>query len=513
MKFSVIHPTARVTPDFESPWWLACISAARGCDRPEDCEYIVVVHVSRRDAFWGLMRGGLIGEAVATWGQFRVVTNYGRDCLVDQGNAGLVASSGEINIGNQDDMRYPQHWDSEVSKLIPDTSKLVCVQAWTDGSRRDLLTIPTIATRALCRAIGLTSPEYDGMFTDNEWSIRARQYGTVVQSSLYFEHLHFTLGKSQIDSVYSAENRPEAYDIGRKVFEQRRAAGFPRVPFPDEGQQIRHSPLQAVSKAFDWAKQQFATPPVAPVMPPLRRFVACLPGPDHERLATLFNLQGYLSSRGYNFSAVLGYTSSPDVTRIELSKTALEDCRDHRDVPYILWLDDDNVLEPAQLGRMMDFLDAELQADIVVGWCWIRKGVLWSTSVGTFREDMHVDWMTLGDLARSDRGGAPFRVDGLASGFPCVLMRREVLEHLGAEAFQRIPGDFPYGSLGEDFSFFWRAHKAGMNCYVDPSCKVGHLKMQNQEPTLAIPAGATVPPIVKEWQERVNGKPVEVPTM
>src|SRR5277367_2725056 len=98
MKFSIIHPTARVTPDFISPWWTAQRAAFAGCDNPRDVEYILVVHESRRSAYqtegaywWG------------EWGRITLVTNYGRDCLVDQCNAGQLAASGEIILGNQDD--------------------------------------------------------------------------------------------------------------------------------------------------------------------------------------------------------------------------------------------------------------------------------------------------------------------------------------------------------------------------------------------------------------------------
>ena len=57
MKFSIIHPTARVTPAFEHPWWIAAESALLGCDSPQDVEYILNVHHSRAAAFYAMLAG------------------------------------------------------------------------------------------------------------------------------------------------------------------------------------------------------------------------------------------------------------------------------------------------------------------------------------------------------------------------------------------------------------------------------------------------------------------------
>ena len=261
MKFSVIHPTARVTPDFDNPWWKAADSAISGADNPRDLEYILVVHHSRAQDFWEHLQGWLACEV----GRFQIVINWDRDCLVDQCNAGMLAAQGEIQCWNQDDMRYPPHWDAEVSKLIPDTSKLVCIQSLANGARKDLLTLPTICTAVLVRKIGALSPDYDGMFSDDEWSIKARALGVVVQSTLYFEHLHPADGKGKVDSVHAMENRDEAYRIGSDTFNRRRALGFPRVPLPGEtvSEPAESLPLIAVCVpgydfTFPWLEHFFA---------------------------------------------------------------------------------------------------------------------------------------------------------------------------------------------------------------------------------------------------------------
>ncbi len=69
------------------------------------------------------------------------------------------------------------------------------------------------------------------------------------------------------------------------------------------------------------------------------------------------------------------------------------------------------------------------------------------------------------------------------SGFPCVLLRYEVLERLGKEAFMPIVRpDVKYGFTSEDTSFFLRAKEAGYQFLVDLRVKVPHIKMRAIEP-------------------------------
>jgi GT2 family glycosyltransferase len=157
-------------------------------------------------------------------------------------------------------------------------------------------------------------------------------------------------------------------------------------------------------------------------------------------------------------------------------------------------------------------MDETPLADIVIGWCWIKHGNTWSTSFGQFDDNQHVKWWGTGEMLEDNPEAKPKFIPRLGSGFPCVLMRREVLERLGHLAFSCIPkADVPYGRLGEDFSFFWRAHEAGMRCYLDPLCKVGHIKPEMQEPDFVIPAGGSLPPVLEMWRHQKNGDRVEVP--
>jgi hypothetical protein len=528
VKFSIIHPTARVTPDFANPWWLAMQSALDACDNPAEVEYILVVHVSR-------MMAVMVVPIPAGLGRFTVVTNFGRDCLVDQCNAGQLAMSGEILVGNQDDMRFPEHWDTEIAKLIPDTREPYAVQSHTDAGRRDLLTIPTIATRPLVELIGMLSTEYESMFSDDEWSIKAWKLGGVIPSKLYFEHRHPSKGTATTDAVYQLENRKEAYDIGYEVFQKRKALGFPRVPYPDETRDT--------------------APAAIPARYPI--LAMCMPGQTFsgEWLDAFLAMGTELKEQGYLVKRFRGYTSNPYNTRINLAERIIEDAKISGEPPkYVLWIDHDNVAAPGQLTGLLKFLEAYPHVDAVAGWCWIAKTLGFTTSVGNFWEDdgVHLAAFNLEALFEGDGPAAMFAPKQIEhTGFPFLLMRYDALERLGQYAFRPLTkADLPAyfecpackgagiashesapitfacaacdgkGSImpktqvadhwfcGEDTAWCLQAKKAGMTIVVDPGCKVGHLKLQLQEPITSHFTEDT-PVVEMERSMAINGKPVK----
>ena len=511
MKFSIVHPTARVTPELASPWWKAAISAYDGCDNADEVEYILIVHYSRMSSY----RSEGLYFGARPWGRFTVIVNYGRDCLVDQWNAGVSAASGEIVIYNQDDIRFPPHWDTEVSKLIPDTSKLACVQAQTDGARRDLLVFPSIATQPLMRAIGLLSSDYESMFSDDEWSAKARLLGTVIQSSLRFEHLHPSSGRAQMDAVYGMESSDEAYRIGRAAFERRSAARFPRVPYPDERvAELRQAGYNVppskgmLGRALDWLETHIAGAPALPSATPPRFITFCLPGETFrfEWLSGLVDLCNHVGNAGWLIKLCFGYSTSCYSTRINMAEEVIEAAKTIRP-EYVFWLDDDNIVKPDAFLRLLAFLDTTPTADVVAGWCWIRQKDRWGISVGQkFWEDgVHLMPIELDALFAG--GPSPKRI--VHTGFPCVVMRYAALEKLGAHAFMPIlRPDLPTWFAGEDIAWCLRAQDAGLEMWVDPSCKVAHLKTISQEPDIQL--FADTPEELKKWREQVNGKAIPV---
>lgn len=492
MKFSVIHPTARVK-DGALAWWKSQEQWWEMAADIGDVEYIVVVHESRILEFW---KSPFI---LCGWRKFSVVINNGRDCLVDQCNEGLLAASGEIIIWNQDDLFAPQGWDSKLSALCPDTSKPVCLHSIT-GSKRDFqLFMPICATKVLMDLVGPSSPEYDGMFADDECCYKLRRLGTVLETGLSFEHRHWSNGKAQPDEVYLQENREAAYLKGGEVFRRRSALGFPYVDLP-----------------------RFKKPAGVPAQV-ARRIALCLPGENFhfQWLKRYLEIENFLWVNNWQPGINFGYTTSPYHTRINLTNDVLNSAKTGFVPEYVLWIDDDNLLKPEDLARMICFLDTHPEADGISGWCWIRQRERWGISCGMFSPDTQVH-MRLFELPELFETGKPRVME--VGGFPCMLLRYSALERLGSKAFQPVTKadlrdmleGFPYTSeptdewfSGEDISFFLNARKEGLRFYVDPAAKVAHLKFISQEPDVQL--YRDTPEELKQWREQIRGKAIPAP--
>ena len=505
MKFSLIHATMRFDPEGQHYWYATMKEWLAKAARPQDIEYILIVHHSHLAAYQEHVQEGWD----KAWGAGRLIVNMDRNCLVDQMNAGLLASSGEIIFDIADDLFPPQDWDARLQEFCPDTSQRIALKVRTGSASDDDVFVTQCVTRSLLEAIGPVSPEYDSMYLDNEFTAQIKRYGKVVDTGLLFDHRHPVLGTAQSDATYEKQNRPEAYRIGREVFERRRAQGFPRVELPGwpKAEIEAKTKLTLLQKAAN-GLDRLLNP--APVPLPRRTVAVCLPNKNYDWLASIFNVQGALGKAGFDFAAMLGYSSTADATRIGLARSVLDSFAQNPSTPYVLWIDDDNIVPPELIKRWVSEFDANPQMDILCGWCWIQRGVTWAPSVGVFKDPEPIcTWFTLQDIFQ---GGPEIRrVDNLASGFPCVMMRREVLEVLGPTAFRRIPCDKnDTGLVGEDFSFMWRAKEKGFRCYLDPMGKVGHLKLICQEPDI-LPAEALADPVLKQMREQVNGRPVLAP--
>jgi len=477
VKFSIVHPTARLHEDFQHPWWKACASAAANCDNPSDVEYILVVHQSRRDMLNGLAQ-------FSKFGRFTVVTNYGRDCLVDQSNAGIAATSGEIIIGNEDDMRYPPHWDSKIRELIPDTTRAVCVRAGNDGRLGGMIGLPAIATRVLHDKVGPVDPAYESMYIDFEWDARVRECGEIVDAPhIYFEHFHWaskseeTRGRDAVDAI---ENRDEAYRVGKEVFERRKAAGFPRVNLPWVGQS-----LPSVTR-------------------PTRAISICIPGETHrsEWEVAFFRVWAALVGDGWDVRVHPGWNTYVHHARHKINQAVIA-AAEGNPPDYVLWIDDDNTPSVATVRRLISLMDNSPEIDGATGWYYFQS----VRSVNG--EDSLVPLVCCGDFANRENpldsdvllkcaslaelfadNASPKRIDW--AGFGCVLMRYHVTIAIGNYPWNPI--DAPRtesGQTGDDSSFFIRANRLGLKFVVDPHCFVDHWKVSPLSPDFDVSPDAS----------------------
>jgi hypothetical protein len=180
-----------------------------------------------------------------------VVGNTGPKSCVSGWNTAAAASTGKIIILNADDMRPPQDWDEALRKVVihatgidPAKSTMLCdeemvihVSVGGEADKRGLI-ILQILSRARYKRLGYALyPEYDGMYSDNEFQEHAKLDGCYIDARhLRWRHYHPFNGFGLVDEVYNHQNRPESYESGRALFEKRKAEGFPawKGPYLDE---------------------------------------------------------------------------------------------------------------------------------------------------------------------------------------------------------------------------------------------------------------------------------------
>jgi hypothetical protein len=64
------------------------------------------------------------------------------------------------------------------------------------------------------------------MFADDDLSDACKAHGELIHSALKFQHNHFTNGRALMDDTYKRHNNQESWEIGKKVYEKRKAKGF-----------------------------------------------------------------------------------------------------------------------------------------------------------------------------------------------------------------------------------------------------------------------------------------------
>jgi Glycosyltransferase like family 2 len=185
-------------------------------------------------------------------------------------------------------------------------------------------------------------------------------------------------------------------------------------------------------------------------------------------------------SGGYDIAPLFGFASSPHVTRGALVKE-LGNTPPSVRIDYVLWIDDDNIVTPSDVKRLLSILQSRPDVDIAAGWCWIEgdveSGRAARVSCGMWAKEFTQSSFSSDAMELERERGKLMLAEW--TGFPCVLMRANVLQKLGEHPFAGIPSEFAmHGMWGEDISFCIRAHQLGLKIAIDPTVKVDHLKVQ-----------------------------------
>ena len=479
--FSILHTSAR--PDQWKKVYDAWIGMAK---HPEMVEYVLVI-----DPRWGFCpsctncdggRANLLpecpqcglqydperitpvtvshGDLPKVYGmreQDQVIVNTGRKCYVEGVNLAAAASCGQLLIVNADDQYPCQDWDEQLGGMstagirTPIDEFVVEVNTGTPKEHDRCIMVMPILSRARYRKLGyVLYPEYESMYADNDFYTQAFHDGCIIDCRHLpvFPHKHPFFDPSvEMDDAYKAQNRLEAYSLGKALFEGRLETGF-------------DNHVVAVENST----------------PARRKVIACcLPG-EHFSSVWLSNwtsLFGHMQNR-YTVAVTFGYSSSVYVTRATMAHHLIST---GAEFDYVLWLDDDNVLTPEHFELLKEDLDRNPELDAVVGWCWVQTdwySIEGAVSCGLLSESGMSRNLTHEELMS---GNEPLVEIGW-SGFPCVLMRGlKSLKAAGKHPFQALTEDqYSWGMAGEDVSFFVRAGRAGCKFAVDRRVEVPHFK-------------------------------------
>lgn len=163
-----------------------------------------------------------------------VVVKNPRGC-VKAWNAAAAESSGHVLVQLSDDWNPCHDWDVAIWEALEEAAKkrggkvedTPLVLAIHDGHRNDALLCMAILTRARYEQQGreVFATEYFGVFSDDEFTVRAYGDGVVVQAQhIILEHRHpIFLGKSieDWDETHKRQNAPERYAEGLAIFNRR----------------------------------------------------------------------------------------------------------------------------------------------------------------------------------------------------------------------------------------------------------------------------------------------------
>ena len=202
----------------------------------------------------------------------------------------------------------------------------------------------------------------------------------------------------------------------------------------------------------------------------------CLPGEQFSSrwVRKWTNLLPYLMN-AFGVVPVFEFSSNIYHTRNSMAQFVLA----LPQVDYILWIDDDNLMDAEQFTKLWDDLQSHPEAAMVAAWAWCENGQFPSgakISAGRIREDGTCEPFHPNEILDRNK-----LLEAGYTGFPAVLMLADTLRKAGKNPFTPIMDSaLEFGYSGEDYAFCTRVKG---KIYVDPECQVPHLKFRAIQPT------------------------------
>jgi glycosyltransferase involved in cell wall biosynthesis len=209
--FSLIHATYNSNLSLKAHFdrWVG------SCSDPPSVEYIFAMEEGDRNQY-----ELPIGFRV-------VVTNPagGFSSSVLNWNTAARNAIGEILVVVSDDITPPNNWDLRIREAIGNANPLksrFVLKVNDSGKLKDSLVSHPIISRKHYEDLGLFSPDFSGMYCDNDFTWKAFFYSTILDGRhISYSHRHPHLGSFPETSSHIRNNRDIEYKAGREAFERR----------------------------------------------------------------------------------------------------------------------------------------------------------------------------------------------------------------------------------------------------------------------------------------------------
>lgn len=149
----------------------------------------------------------------------RLIINNNRS-LVDAANNGCELATGDCFVLVSDDFGCPLNWDLSLQKYIGNAETYgVLINDGITGKNTQIMSLPIIS-RSLYKRLGyIYHPEFFSLWADNALLDVVKILNCMIDATdLIFEHHHYSVGKSKVDTTYKRENSKEAHSIGQAAY-------------------------------------------------------------------------------------------------------------------------------------------------------------------------------------------------------------------------------------------------------------------------------------------------------
>jgi len=137
-------------------------------------------------------------------------------------NHAAKVSTANLIVVVSDDFYTFQDWDDVLLKEVEYDSDFILKTK--DGIQDWIITLP-ILDRAYYNRFGYVYfPGYKHLFCDTEMTTVGDILGRTIKSDLYFEHRHYSVGKSRKDLINIKNNK--TWKQGENLYNQRKAINF-----------------------------------------------------------------------------------------------------------------------------------------------------------------------------------------------------------------------------------------------------------------------------------------------